>query len=202
VRDGFYALNETIGILPTERMQYNSDLEEQFRFLWNPGLFFHPVMWLKIKLNAFHAFRNPDLYDLLHTYGQYEGNPDLKPETSYGGDVGFRIEFEYFFLESVFFCTSYASLIRYLLSYGFVYKPMNVDNALSCGGEFRCLLPLCESVNLYLSYTLDYLNNIEDLANEILLQLPGHPFQSFYAKLEYTDKHVNVGTRAEFEDKI
>jgi vitamin B12 transporter len=200
IRDELYCCDENIGVLPTLRLQYNSDLKENFHFLWSLGAFFLPKSYFKIKVNGFHAFRNPDFYEMYYTYGQYVGNPDLKPETSYGGDIGFHLDIENFFLESVLFCTYYENLIQYLLSYGFVYKPMNIDTALSYGGEFRFQMTIIKALSLQVSYTLNLLNTIDDLENGIIRQLPGHPIHSLFGKVEYNKDFMTLGSQAKFED--
>lgn len=206
LRDEFLIVDERIGIVPTLRFQYNSDLEEKFHFLWNAGLFFKPFKGFKIKLNGFHAFRNPDFNEMYYSYGQYVGNPDLKPEISYGGDAGLHYEHKLFFLEFVLFCTYYKDLIMYLLSYGFVYKPMNIGNSLSFGGECRLHLHIIKNLNVQFSYTINYLNDLDVLKKGILRQLPGQPFQTLVSNIEinlpFKNLINNISAQFKFEDSI
>ncbi|MCG8570983.1 MAG: TonB-dependent receptor [Spirochaetes bacterium] len=206
IRDEFLVYHEKIGMIPTARFQYNSDLAKKFHFLWNLGAFFKPAKGLKLKFNGFHAFRNPDFTEMYYSYGQYVGNPDLNPEISYGGDAGIHYKHKYFFVESAFFCTYYQNLIMYLLSYGFVYKPKNVGNVISFGGEFRFHFHMIKFFNIQLSYTLNYVNDWEDLKNGILKQLPAHPLQTLVSsiKLNFPTKifQYNLGTQFKFEDSI
>ena len=201
LRDEFYILSDKIGIIPTTRFQYNSDLKEPFNFLWNVGLFFKPIEGLKIKINGFEAFRNPDFNEMYYTYGQYVGNSQLIPETSFGGDIGANYIGEYFFVETVLFCSYYKNLITYLLSYGFVYKPINIDEAISFGVETKININY-KFVFFELGYTLNYVCSIEKLNRGELNQLPGYPLQTIVGKIEFNLLSYNFGVLFKYEDII
>jgi hypothetical protein len=79
---------------------------------------------------------------------------------------------------------------------------MNIDTALSYGGEFRGHLNILKAVTLQLSYTLNFLNNSGDLENGVIRQLPGHPVHSLFGKVEYNKDFITLGSQAKFEDKI
>ena len=52
------------------------------------GLLWKPAGTLVIKNNYFRSFKFPDLQDLYWQGGGSRGDPDLKPEDGWGGDIG------------------------------------------------------------------------------------------------------------------
>lgn len=202
IRDEIFLLNEKVGIVPVLRLQFNSDLADPIRFLWSLGTFFSPFEGFKIKINGFSAFRNPDFNELYYNFGQYRGNDKLKAETSYGGDFGIHYMHKYFFIESIFFCNYYMDLIEYILSYGFVYTPINIGEVLSFGAEFRADIKFVDFFKINLSYNFNYVLDVDDLQNEILAQLPNHPFQTFISEINFNFDYYHFGVLFKFEDKI
>jgi vitamin B12 transporter len=121
-------------------------------FLWTPTDF------LTLKNNYFRSFKIPDFEDLYWTEGGMYGNPDLRPEDGWGGDLGavYRLH-ERVSVESVFFTQWTTDSIHWYGSGG-TWKPTNVGEAIFFGldSKLRFDVPLSlgpfEKVGFSLSY--------------------------------------------------
>ncbi|MDR0524974.1 MAG: TonB-dependent receptor [Spirochaetaceae bacterium] len=98
------------------------------------GFAFKPLDFITIKNNYFRSFKYPDFEDLYWPSSgmgssKTEGNPNLKPEDGWGGDVGFSYRFkELLTLESTFFIQWTVDSIHWS-SGADGWKPVNVGEA-------------------------------------------------------------------------
>ncbi|MDR0456900.1 MAG: TonB-dependent receptor, partial [Treponema sp.] len=107
-------------------------------FLWNVTDF------LTLKNNYFRSFKFPDFEELYWTgggggaAGSSVGNPDLRPEDGWGGDIGaaWKIK-ESVKLENVFFAQWTQDSIHWYSKSGGIWRPENVGEAVFFGLDNR-----------------------------------------------------------------
>jgi vitamin B12 transporter len=121
-------------------------------FLWTP------TDTLTLKLNGFRSFKFPDFQDLYWSGGGALGNPDLKPEDGWGGDLGGTYIFtDWLNLESTIFGQWYDDSIHWY-TIGGILKPVNVGGSVFFGldSKLRIYIPLnwgpVSRIGLSLSY--------------------------------------------------
>jgi outer membrane receptor protein involved in Fe transport len=83
---------------------------------------------LALKNNYFRSFKYPEFEELYWTGGGGFGNPNLKPEDGWGGDIGteWRIT-EKIKLENVFFTQWLQDSIHWYSGNGGIWRPENVE---------------------------------------------------------------------------
>jgi vitamin B12 transporter len=110
------------------------------------GVLWKPSGSLTIKNNYFRSYKIPDLLDLYYQGGNERGNPDLKPEEGWGGDLGAAWTREtgsgrVIGLEGNGFAQWYDRSIHWA-SEGGVLKPRNVGGAFYWGADAALRLTL------------------------------------------------------------
>ncbi len=200
VRDEIVFYDDKIGIIPSVRLSFAND--NYFFPSFNIGFFYKPFSYFKFRTNIYGAYRNPDFFELYYSYGFTQGNKDLKPEKNFGFDAGFIIDINGFFLEINGFFTTYVDLIKYVLSYGYVYRPINFSSALSYGFESSFIFNPVKFLNLKINYTLNFLNDFYMLHLNKFYQLPGQPIHSASFILEFIITFFTLGFNVKIEDKI
>jgi len=132
-------------------------------FLWNVS------DSISIKNNFFRGFKFPDFEDLYWTGGGSYGNPDLKPEDGWGGDIGASWRFKKLFnFDSTFFTQWTTDSIHWYSGNNGVWRPENVGEAIFFGldskfsieipvslGPIKKIIPSF-SYQYLLSYLLSY----------------------------------------------
>jgi vitamin B12 transporter len=100
-------------------------------FLWNVN------DSLSIKNNYFRSFKYPDFQDLYWVDGGgTAGNPDLRPEDGWGGDLGLAWHFNNLFtLDSTYFTHWLKDSIHWYPDSGGIWHPENVGEAVFFGLE-------------------------------------------------------------------
>jgi vitamin B12 transporter len=199
VRDEILLWKERIGIIPTMRFDYATG--PGFHFSWKAGFFIKPVNPLTVRFSTFHSYRNPDFTEQFFTYGLYSGNPDLRPEQVYGGDLGFTWKHEKIRVETALFFNYYLDLIRYIVSFGYIFKPVNIDSAYSFGGELMIDYRPFDFFSLQAQYTLNYLLDAGDLSQNRVIQLPGQPLHKVTFTMEFIISSVTLGFQSVIEDR-
>lgn len=200
IRDEIIFYNDKIGIIPSVRLSFAND--NYFYPSFNLGFFYNQHKYFKFKTNIYGAYRNPDFFELYYSYGFTQGNKDLKPEKSFGFDTGFIIDTKGFFLELIGFFTSYIDLIKYILSYGYIYRPINFSYVISYGFESSFIFNPVKIFKLEINYTLNFLNDIDMLKLGLFYQLPGQPLHSASFILEFLIDFFTLGFKVKIEDKI
>jgi vitamin B12 transporter len=113
---------------------------------------------LTLRNNYFRSFKFPDFQDLYWTDVNSSGDPDLRPEDGWGGDLGAAYRWgSGVTLESTFF-TQYTDDSIHWYTVNGVIKPTNVGGAVFFGldSKIRYTIPLSqgpfEKIGLSLSY--------------------------------------------------
>ena len=132
------------------------------------GLLWNVNDSLAIKNNYFRSFKFPDFEELYWSGGGGYGNPDLRPEDGWGGDLGIAWRFkELFKLEGAAFTQWTKDSIHWYSSSG-TWRPENVGEAIFFGldsrlrleipvslGQIKKIIPTF-SYQFILSYLLSY----------------------------------------------
>ncbi|WP_306354236.1 TonB-dependent receptor plug domain-containing protein [Flavobacterium sp. '19STA2R22 D10 B1'] len=100
-------------------------------YLFSAGAEYGFTKFYKLKINASKNFRIPTFNDL---YWQGAGNPDLKPESSYQGEIENEFRYKEFKLTVTGYYTKVKDMLRWLPT-GTVWKPMNTDKVKIYGLE-------------------------------------------------------------------
>jgi outer membrane cobalamin receptor len=133
------------------------------------GLLWNVNDSISIKNNYFRSFKFPDFEDLYWTGGGSYGNPNLKSEDGWGGDIGASWRFKKLFsFDSTFFTQWTTDSIHWYSGNSGVWRPENVGEAIFFGldskfnieipvslGPVKKLIPTL-SYQYLLSYLLSY----------------------------------------------
>ena len=161
-----YAPHKALLIVPSVKLVTDSSSltpSPKLGFAWNPSAFF------TLKNTYFRRFKLPDFEALFWTGGGYYGNPNLKPEDGWGGDIGAVLSVKDIMrLESTFFTQWTADSIHWAADSAGVWQPRNVGEGIFFGldskvrfeipvsiGPVKKLIPSL-SYQYMLSYLLSY----------------------------------------------
>ena len=130
------------------------------------GLNWQPVAaWpsLRLKAHVARAFRVPTFND---RYWQPGGNPDLRPERSWGGDVSLRLDRPHGHIEVTAFAQRRRDQIVWQPTGNGVWSPRNVDRVRALGleaaGEWAWTLPAETTLKTGATYTFTDARNRTD----------------------------------------
>jgi len=171
-------------------------------FLWNVN------DSLSIKNNYFRSFKYPDFQDLYwEEGGSTAGNPDLRPEDGWGGDLGLSWRFkDMFTLDSMFFTHWLKDSIHWFPDSAGNWRPENVGEAVFFGLEnklgFDIPVPLgpVEKItpSLTYQYLLSYLLSFGyDFASD--RRIPYNPAHTISASLDITWKTGSLLISGQYE---
>jgi outer membrane cobalamin receptor len=112
---------------------------------------------MSLKASAGRSYRAPTLNDLYWPNDMVtEGNPDLKPETGYSGDLGVSAATERLQANAFAFVRYVQDGIQWAETSPFFYQPMNVGEALFPGAEVDVDFQPFRGLHLSGSYTFQY----------------------------------------------
>jgi vitamin B12 transporter len=109
---------------------------------------------LSFKNNYYRSFKHPDMEDLYWNGGGMSGNPDLKSEDGWGGDIVFSFKKGIFAADGAFFAQWTRDSIHWY-PLGPAWKPQNAGEAAfgGCKVEASAILPV-QMMKLSFSYQL------------------------------------------------
>ncbi len=126
----------------------------------------------KLKLTYGTGFKSPSIYYL---YDPFLGNPDLKPEESFGWDAGFE---QYLFNSRISFGLTYFKInFESMLGFDENFRAININKALTSGVEFFIGYNNFSDLRVTMNYTY---NNAVDRSPgvtkefENLIRRPNH----------------------------
>jgi iron complex outermembrane receptor protein len=85
-----------------------------------------------LKINLSRNFRIPTFNDL---YWEGAGNPDLKPESAYQGEIGNEFRFQNFRITATVFHSEIRDMIRWIPGNGGIFLPENTNKVSITGAE-------------------------------------------------------------------
>jgi len=127
----------------------------------------------RLKASVGTAFKAPTLDELFHDYPEFNffANPNLKPETSLGYDVGFEQTVQGDKL--TFGVTYFRNNIRNLIAYNADFtSSANIGRARTDGVESFIAYQPSKTLSLRLDYT--FTEAIDEILNQELLRRPKH----------------------------
>jgi vitamin B12 transporter len=124
-------------LTPSVKAVFSSGLDSKITAVPKLGLLWNVTDSLDMKNNYFRSFKFPDFEDMYWSGGGGIGNPDLRPEDGWGGDIGVSWRFKKLFtLDSTFFIHWLKDSIHwYPLGQGNIWRPENVGEAIFFGLE-------------------------------------------------------------------
>jgi len=126
-------------IIPSVKAVFTSEGDTLFTAVPKLGLLLNVTDSLALKNNYFRSFKFPDFEELYWSEGNGAafgsvGNPDLKPEDGWGGDIGLSWRYKDLFnFESAFFTHWLKDSIHWYPGAGGVWRPENVGEAMFFG---------------------------------------------------------------------
>jgi outer membrane cobalamin receptor len=130
---------------------------------------------IALKSNLNTGFRYPTFDELYLSKGIFVGNLDLKPEETFGGDVGAEYKDKYISVLGSYFLYRTKNLIEYLLVSGFQYKPFNYSQALTEGVELSVKVRPLTWLQFYTQWTYQNVVNKEEGSDYFDQIVPGRP---------------------------
>ncbi|MFY9398490.1 MAG: TonB-dependent receptor, partial [Desulfomonilia bacterium] len=153
-------LNSSLDLDPfllslTLRRDYSTAFEG--RWTWHGGARWSATPHLGIRANAGTGYRDPTMGHLYSPSSWYTfvSNPDLKPEKSFGWDVGPVVEYERFGFSACYFVTRYSDLIKMDYPEAMTFTYINVDRAHASGVEANAWVLPADGLKVTLGYALN-----------------------------------------------
>ncbi|MDR0877177.1 MAG: TonB-dependent receptor [Treponema sp.] len=189
-----YKAHEKFLIIPSVKAVFSGPSEKPVVPVPKLGFLWKPLESLTLKNNYFRSFKYPDFEDLYWGGDALtQGNPDLKPEDGFGGDLGAAWQYgNWVGIESTFFTQWTTDSIHWSSGAGGVWRPENVGEALYFGldSKVRGEIPLSagpfRTIGLSLSYQylLSYLLSYGyDFASD--KRIPYMPMHTIGASLDF-----------------
>ncbi|WP_310555832.1 TonB-dependent receptor domain-containing protein [Flavobacterium sp.] len=168
----------------------------QSPFLFSIGTVFQPFQFYKIKINGSRNFRIPSFNDL---YWKGSGNPNLKPENSFQGEITQEISNKNISFQVTGFGIKINDLLRWKPNESGVWSPENVENVLTYGTEV--VLKINKKINRHLfdfTTTYGYTKSINQKTEKELIYVPNHKwvtsFQYYYKRVSINHQVLYNGT--------
>ena len=144
--------------------------------LFSVGSRYNFFDWYQLKLNFSRNYRVPTFNDL---YWVGSGNPDLKPENSYQGEIGNQFSYKKFRLTLTAYGMKISDMIRWLPNNTGNWSPLNTDKVSIYGAE--ALLgwhKKSRNHSFDFSGTYAYTVSLDDATNKQLFYVPYHKLTS------------------------
>jgi len=179
--------------LVTSRLQYELSARKEATsnykspILFSAGANYRLADFYMLKLNGSRNFRIPTFNDL---YWQGAGNPDLKPESSFQGEIGNEFRYKGITLAINAYHIKIQDMIRWLPGNGGVFRPTNT-NKVSIYGVEGILNWNKKSGNSIFDFsgTYAYTNSKNE---ETGYQLTFVPYHKMTAGFAYSYKRINA----------
>lgn len=132
-----YLAGDSLVLAPVLRYDWSDDYSAGLSVMATAR--WQATEWLELRASGGSSYRAPTFNELYWPYtdygswGSYEGNPSLKPETAWSGDLGVKLELGDFSLS----CSGFARYVDNLIvtSSDFNASPINVDKAFVPGAS-------------------------------------------------------------------
>jgi len=154
---GFFSLPfsplSALTITPSIRYDYFSDFPGALSVQVGAVLALSDVSSLKVQAGT--AYRAPTLNEL-YWYDPFDvGNPNLRPEVSYNGEIGYSFSGKRFSIDAAVFTRLVYDQINWDTSQS-PATPVNISQALLPGAEVHAKFNLTDQVSLEAQYTFIY----------------------------------------------
>lgn len=188
-------------ITPMVRYDLYSDFPDSFNF--KLSAVYNLSDSASIKASGGKSYRAPTLNDLYWPADLFAaGNPNLRPETGYSGDLGFSLLRKNLQWNLFAFARYILDAIQWAETAPFFYQPLNVGRVFYPGAETDIRLTLFDHFQLSGSYTFLYSFVLEGAIatysfsdNKRAIYTPVHTFN---AAVEYNDGSTMIRVDAGF----
>ncbi len=190
-----HEVNAVFGYEASVRKEQTSSYKSPV--LFSLGTHFSPVSFYNLKLNVSRNFRIPTYNDL---YWEQLGNPDLKAESSYQGEIGNLFTFKKWSVSGTFYHSRISDMIRWIPSSSGNFRPENTAEVAVFG--FESALHGSTHVHQHQfewNATYAYTRS-EDLATT--KQLIYVPFHKLTAVLAYSYKRFSADYQYLYNGKV
>lgn len=198
-------------IIPSIRYDLYSDFPDNFNYKFD-GVY-NLSETASLKAGFAKSYRAPSMNDLYWPSSIYaEGNPDLKPETGYNGEIGLSVRKKALSLDLFSFTRYMYDKIEWTLDPDYVWRPYNIGKSFYIGTEAEGSMEVIKNLIFSLSYTLTYsfvLEGIQLLPDFSTIKVkysisddkrvPFVPLHSLNGSVSYSPgkNSFTLGTRAE-----
>jgi len=146
---------------------------------WHVGTKSQMTHWLTLSANTSRTLRAPAFGERYVSGVNFNGNPELKPETSRSSDIGFSIDFANVQATVARFAKEIDDGIIVIYDARGIGKPENTDAAHVDGVEFDLRYQFVESTSVFFRGTDLDSENKSDIQSEHGKKLPGIYHQSY-----------------------
>jgi len=188
---------DNLTITPAVRYDYFSDFSGSISFSLSAVLALSESASLRASLGS--AYRAPTLNELywIDSWGTIS-NPNLKPETSYEGEMGFTIAGSPFSLDvSLFTRLVYDNIVWFYDELTFTSYILNLTRTLFPGAEVHGKFMLTETISLEASYTFLYSLVLNDGTTELSAsddrRVPFAPVHTASMGVRYSGRVASFG---------
>ncbi|MBK7105350.1 MAG: TonB-dependent receptor [Ignavibacteriae bacterium] len=160
--------SSTAGVRYDNNEKFGSILTYRFA-----PMYFIEISNTKLKSSLGTGFKAPSLFNL---FAPYYGNLDLKPEKSFGWDLGFE---QFLLNNKISVGLTYFNIdFKDMLGYDENFRTININKAVSKGIEASFELYNFYGINLNAQYTYNETNDIsfKELENQQLIRRPKNYF--------------------------
>lgn len=190
---------EPLTITPSVRYDYYSDFAGNLSYSLSGVLLLSPQSSLRASFGSAYRVATLDEMYYFDPYGSYLSNPNLKPETSYNGELGWSLALDRVSVDTSVFTRLVYNAISSLEVAPYVYQVENLYETLFPGAEIHVKLLLTSAISLEASYTFDdtFLLNDGTTAYTLAdnLRAPYAPVNTVSAEARYTDKVMSGGIK-------
>jgi outer membrane cobalamin receptor len=194
---------EILTITPSARYDFFSDFAGSLSYSLSAILRLTEESALRASLGS--SYRVPALNDLYwyDPSGYALANPNLKPETSYDGEIGWSLAGKAIsFDASLFTRLVFNNIIWFTDPVTFISQPQNLTQTLFPGAEIHAKMNLTDRISLDASYTFLYSFLLNDGTTELSLaedrRVPYAPVHSMAAHARYAGKYNAFGVELRY----
>jgi outer membrane cobalamin receptor len=185
---------EALTLTPAVRYDYFSTFAGSLSYSLSAVLRLSEQSSLRASLGS--AYRAPTLNELYSYYPAYlsYGNPNLKPETSYNGEIGLSFEGTRFSLEASLYARFLIDQISSIWPWDptlLEYMPVNIGRSLMPGAEISGSVHVTDRISLEASYSFIYSLVLQNAGVNYTvadnIRVPFVPLHSLELKARYDD---------------
>ncbi len=198
-----YALTR-FTIIPSLRYDLYSDFPDTFDYKLD-GIYSLSEN-ASLKAGFAKSYRAPSLNDLYWPADPWtEGNPDLKPETGYSGEVGLSMRRKRLSCDVFTFTRYMQDEIEWTEGPDFIWRPYNIGETFYLGAEAAGSIEVLKGLWIDLNYTLTYSFVLKGASGTYSIsddkRVPYVPVHSLNGWIRYTPGKNSIGLSAQLESK-
>ncbi|MGQ9615512.1 MAG: TonB-dependent receptor plug domain-containing protein [Spirochaetota bacterium] len=193
---------QRLTIIPSIRYDIYSDFPDNFSYKLDGVYSLSETASLKAGFAK--SYRAPSMNDLYWPSDPYvEGNPDLKPETGYNGEIGISVRKNALSFDLFAFTRYMYDKIEWTSGPDYVWRPYNIGESFYTGSEAEGSMEVIKGLWFNLSYTLTYSFVLKGKTESYSIsddkRVPFVPLHSLNGSVRYSPGKNNftLGARAE-----